>query len=81
MNQTNGTISHLYLLPGYAGNAVGTQLFILIKKRALQLSIAKLFVESTLNALAYYEKLGFVNNGLIPDGSAYNLELELERDL
>jgi len=36
-------------------------------------------IESTLNALTYYEKLGFVDNGLISDGSAYNLELELER--
>ncbi len=79
VNKKNGTISHLYILPGYEGNSVGTQLFSLIKERAVQLNITKLMIESTLNALTYYEKLGFVNNGLISDGSAYNLELELWR--
>ena len=78
VNKQNGTISHLYILPGYEGNTVGTQLFNLVKEQAVQLNITKLMIESTLNALAYYEKLGFVNNGLISDGSAYNLELELE---
>lgn len=79
VNKQNGTISHLYILPGYERNSVGTQLFSLIKEQAVQLNITKLIIESTLNALTYYEKLGFVNNGLISDGSAYNLELELER--
>ena len=78
VNKQNGTISHLYILPGYEGNTVGTQLFNLVKEQAVQLNITKLMIESTLKALAYYEKLGFVNNGLISDGSAYNLELELE---
>ena len=77
VDKLNGTISHLYILPGYEGNSVGTQLFNLTKEQAVQLNITKLIIESTLNALAYYEKLGFVNNGLIPDGSAYDLELEL----
>lgn len=79
VNKKNGTISHLYILPGYEGNSVGTQLFSIIKEKAVQLNITKLLIESTLNALTYYEKLGFVNNGLISDGSAYNLELMLER--
>ena len=43
------------------------------------MKIDKLLVESTLNALSYYERLGFVNKGLIPDCSAYNLEMELNR--
>ncbi len=43
------------------------------------MELDKLLVESTLNAITYYEKLGFINNGLIPDGSAYNLEMELNR--
>ena len=72
-----GNVSHLYILPGYEGNSIGTQLFGLVKERAVQLNITKLYVESTLNALGYYEKLGFVNKGLIPDESAYNLELNL----
>ena len=74
----NATISHLYVLPGYEGNSVGTQLFNLIKAHAVQLNVAKLMIESTLNAHTYYEGLGFVNNGLIPDESAYNLELHLD---
>ncbi len=78
VNKKSATISHLYILPGYEGNSVGTQLFNIIKEKAVQLNITKLLIESTLNALTYYEKLGFVNNGLISDGSAYNLELELE---
>ena len=77
VNKQNGTISHLYILPGYEGNSVGTQLFSLIKEQAVELELTKLMIESTLNALPYYEKLGFVNNGLISDGSAYDLELEL----
>ena len=75
----SGTISHLYILPGFEGNSVGTQLFNLIKEKAMLLKIDKFLVESTLNALSYYERLGFVNNGLIPDGSAYNLEMKLNR--
>ena len=73
-----GHVSHLYILPGYEGNSIGTQLFGLVKERAVQLNITKLHIESTLNALSYYEKLGFMNKGLIPDESAYNLELELK---
>ena len=79
VNKQTGTISHLYILPGYEGNSVGTHLFKLIKVEAMQLKINKLMLESTLNALSYYERLGFKNNGLIPDGSAYILEMELER--
>lgn len=75
----SGTISHLYILPGFEGNSVGTQLFNLIKEKARLLKIDKLFVESTFNALSYYESLGFVNKGLILDGSAYTLEMELNR--
>lgn len=77
-DKQNGTISHLYILPGYEGNSIGTQLFGLIRERAVQLNIAKLYIESTLNALSYYEKFGFTNKGLIQDKSAYNLELELK---
>ncbi len=73
-----GNVSHLYILPGYEGNSIGTQLFGLVKERAVQLNITKLYIESTLNALSYYEKFGFLNKGLIPDESAYNLELELK---
>lgn len=77
-NKQNAIISHLYILPDYEGKSIGTQLFKLIKEQAVQLNIAKLMIESTLNALTYYERLGFINNGLIADGSAYNLELQLE---
>lgn len=73
-----GNVSHLYILPGYEGNSIGTQLFSLGKEKAVQLNVAKLYIESTLNALSYYEKLGFINRGLIPDQSAYNLELKLK---
>ncbi len=73
-----GNVSHLYILPGYEGNSIGTQLFGLVKEKAVQLNITKLYTESTLNALSYYEKLGFINKGLIQDESAYNLELELK---
>lgn len=72
-----GNISHLYILPGYEGNSIGTQLFYLVKKTAIKLNIDKLYTESTLNALTYYEKFGFRNKGLISDESAYDLELEL----
>ena len=78
INLPNATISHLYILPDYEGNSVGTQLFNLIKEQAVKLNVAKLMIESTLNAVTYYERLGFVNNGLISDGSAYALELNLE---
>ena len=66
-------------MPGFEGNSVGTQLFNLIKEKAMLLKIDKLFVESTFNALSDYESLGFVNKGLILDGSAYTLEMELNR--
>ena len=79
VNNDAGTISHLYIMPGFEGNSVGTHLFNLIKEKAIQMKIEKLLVESTLNALIYYEKLGFINKGLIPDGSAYTLEMELNR--
>ena len=78
VNKKDGTISHFYILPGYEGNSVGTQLFSIIKEKAMQLNLTKLLIESTLNALTYYERFGFVNHGLISDGTAYNLELELE---
>lgn len=73
-----GHVSHLYILPGYEGQSIGTQLLGLVKERAVQLNITKLYTESTLNALSYYEKHGFINKGLIPDESAYDLELDLK---
>ena len=48
VNQQNGIISHLYILPGYEGNSIGTQLFTIIKEQAVQLIITKLMIESTL---------------------------------
>lgn len=72
-----GNISHLYIMPGYEGNSIGTQLLNLVRERSVQLNITKLYIESTLNALSYYENFGFINKGLIPDESAYDLELEL----
>ena len=48
VNKQNGTINHLYILPGYEGKSVGTQLFSLIKEKAMQLNITKLMIESTL---------------------------------
>ncbi len=72
-----GTISFLYMLPGFENKSVGSKLFSIIKKKAIEMKIEKLFVESTLNAVTYYEKLGFVNTGRIPDNSAYNLEMKL----
>ena len=48
VNQQNGIISHLYILPGYEGNSIGTQLFTIIKEQAVQLNITKLMIESTL---------------------------------
>ena len=74
-----GTINFLYMLPGFEGKSIGTQLFYIIKKKALEMSMSKLFVESTLNAVTYYEKLGFINKGRISDNSAYNLEMNLNR--
>lgn len=72
-----GSLSHLYILPGYEGRSIGTQLIGLVKERATQLNITRLYTESTLNALSYYEKHGFVNKGLIADETAYDLVLEL----
>ena len=57
-----GTIGHLYILPGFEGNSIGTQLFNLMKEKAIQMGLDRLLVESTLNAVTYYEKLGFINN-------------------
>lgn len=74
-----GNLSHFYILPGYEGQSIGTQLLGLIKERAVQLDITKICTESTLNALGYYEKHGFTNKGLIPDESAYDLELEFKK--
>jgi ribosomal protein S18 acetylase RimI-like enzyme len=78
VHNKTGTISHLYILPGFEGQSIGTQLFDLTKEKAKAMSIETLLVESTLNAITYYEKLGFANLGPIPDGSAYHLEMELE---
>ena len=72
-----GTIRFLYILPGFEGKSVGSRLFGLIKEKAIEMKIERLFLESTLNAVTYYEKLGFVNTGRIPDNSAYNLEMKL----
>ena len=74
-----GNLSHLYILPGYEGNSIGTRLLGFVKEKAVQLNMTKLYTESTLNALGYYEKNGFENKGLIPDESAYDLELDLKR--
>ena len=73
-----GNVTHLYILPGYEGQSIGSQLSGLVTEKAVRSNIAKLYTESTLNALSYYEKLGFINKGLIPDASAYHLELELK---
>jgi len=75
-----GNLNHLYILPGYEGQSIATRLFSRVKERAVQLNITKIYTESTLNALSYYEKHGFINKGLIPDESAYDLELELKVD-
>lgn len=77
LQSPSGQRYKIHILLGYEGQSIGNQLFGLVKERAVQLNITKLYTESTLNALSYYEKHGFINKGLIPDESAYDLELEL----
>lgn len=75
---TSATLTLLYLLPTHAGRGIGTALCGRLFEHARRHGIAAINVENTLNAVSFYERLGFTRNGSgACDQTCFNMTLSL----
>jgi putative acetyltransferase len=59
LNQTSGEIEAVYIMPEFAGRGVGRKILNVLEERARVLGLKYLYLDSSLNAVAFYRQLGF----------------------
>lgn len=57
--EPNGHIDCFYCHKNYQGQGVGTQLYQAIEAKAVELSLTRLFVEASITAKSFFQKMGF----------------------
>jgi len=58
--ETNGHIDCFYIHKDYQGQGVGRQIYQTIESKALDLSLPRLFLEASITARPFFERMGFV---------------------
>jgi ribosomal protein S18 acetylase RimI-like enzyme len=66
-NESKYSVSNLYVLPQCHRTGIGKALFECIKDDAAEHNAAQLHVPSTRNAIGFYEKMGFIIDGVQND--------------
>jgi putative acetyltransferase len=61
-NAVTGVVERIYVLPSASGNGVGQALVREAERRALATGCSKLYLSSSLNAVAFYQRFGFVRD-------------------
>lgn len=75
---TNAILTLLYLLPGHAGRGIGKTLCEHLFGEARRRGVDTIRTESTLNAVSFYGRLGFINQGPgACDHTCFNMTLSL----
>lgn len=60
LNKKESELRGLYVHPDFMGNGIGRLLFERLQQEAHDLGIVRLHVKASLNAAAFYERMGFV---------------------
>jgi len=55
----------LYILPAHVKKGVGTRIVVRLEDAARDKGIRRLFLNATQNAVAFYEKMGFMKTGTV----------------
>lgn len=58
-----GELTALYVSPRHAGHGIGMMLVAEVEALAAEAGISRLHLNSTLNAVGFYERAGFVRHG------------------
>lgn len=59
LHAQSGEVSAVYVLPAYVRRGIGRQLFEALEEEARRLGVVALHVKASLNAVAFYERVGF----------------------
>lgn len=59
LHAQSGKVGAVYVLLNYARRGIGRQLFEALEEEARHLDVATLHVKASLNAVAFYERVGF----------------------
>ena len=62
-NFVTAVVERIYVLPSASGNGVGQALMREAERRAVAAGCPKLYLSSSLNAVTFYERCGFVRTG------------------
>ena len=60
LNQTNGEVDAVYVLPGRQGEGIGGALLRSLEVAARAAGLKELHLSATLNAVPFYERAGYV---------------------
>lgn len=63
LDRRAGDIQSVYVIPERRGHGVGTRLIAAVIQHVRDIELVYLTVHSAADAVGFYEKLGFVNNG------------------
>ena len=69
-NAGTGVVERIYVLPSASRNGVGRALMREAERRAFAAGCPKLYLSSSLNAIAFYQRCGFVRGERGDPGSA-----------
>ena len=62
LDQENSRIEDLYVRPDFAKRGVGVKILLALENVAKELGLRLLHLNSTLNAITFYEKAGYTSN-------------------
>ena len=60
-----GEVGSIYVSPEYAGRGIGSEMMIFVEDLASSHGVNSLFLRASLNAVPFYKKAGFVEEGEI----------------
>lgn len=79
LNQTNGEVEAVYVLPGRQGEGIGGQLLRSLDDAARAAGLKTLHLSATLNAVRFYESAAYVEEGSIVHRLPTGVELQCLR--
>lgn len=63
LNQASGEVEAVYVLPGRQGEGIGRALLVALEDEARAAGLKRLQLSATLNAVPFYERAGYVEEG------------------
>ena len=79
LNRANGEVDALYVLPGRQGEGIGRALLLALEDEARAAGLKRLQLSATLNAVPFYDRAGYVEEGATVHRLPNGVELQCLR--